>query len=73
SSAGTDFLDDGDTALAYQGMAGLDFAFDDALSFYTEYKYFAVDNVKVRTVANNSSDLDYDSHTVSAGLRYSFH
>lgn len=71
-TSGVDFLDDGETDFAYQGMAGLDFAIDDALSLYTEYKYFAVDNAEVRTVANNPSDLDYDSHTVSVGLRYSF-
>lgn len=71
-TSGTDFLDDGETALAYQGMAGLDFAIDDTLSFFTEYKYFAVDNLETRTVANNSSDLDYDSHAFTAGLRYSF-
>jgi outer membrane autotransporter protein len=72
-TSGVDFLDDGETDFAYQGMAGLDFAIDDAVSFYTEYKYFAVDNSEVRTVAGNRSDLDYDSHTVSVGLRYSFH
>ena len=71
-TSGPDFLDDGETALAYQGMAGLDFAIDDTLSFFTEYKYFAVDNLETRTVANNSSDLDYDSHAFTAGLRYSF-
>ncbi|NBX67249.1 MAG: porin family protein [Proteobacteria bacterium] len=71
-TSGVDFLDDGETDFAYQGIAGLDFAIDDALSLYTEYKYFAVDNSEVRTVANNPSDLDYDSHSVSVGLRYSF-
>lgn len=71
-TSGTDFLDDGETAFAYQGMAGLDFAIDDTLSFYTEYKYFAVDNLETRTVAGNSSDLDYDNHAFTAGLRYSF-
>lgn len=71
-SAGTDFLDDGDTSFAYQAMTGLDFAFDDALSVYAEYKYFVVDNVNMRTIAGNNSDLDYTNHTVGVGLRYNF-
>lgn len=69
-TAGTVFLDDGDTSFAYQAIAGLDFAIDDKLSAYTEYKYFAVDNVSMKTVAGNDSDMDYDNHSFLLGLRY---
>ena len=68
-------LDDEDTVLAYQAIAGASYALSPTLALTGDYRYFAVDDPEVTLSAGaggNTTDIEYDSHTFMVGLRYSF-
>lgn len=69
---GTNSLDDQDVVLAYQWMAGLNFALTEQLSLDTEYRYFETDDPQVRDQFGNKGDVEYDAHSAKIGLRYNF-
>ena len=60
--------DEDDDVFAYQAIAGAEVNVAPQMDLYTEYKYFATDDVDLGT----GSDFENDNHTITAGLKYSF-
>lgn len=56
-----------DTVFAYQAIAGLSDAFTPNIAGSLSYAYFATTDPKI-----GEAELDYNSHNVMAGIRYSF-
>lgn len=56
-----------DTVFAYQAIAGLSYAFTPNIAGSLSYAYFATTDPKF-----GDAELDYNSHNVMAGIRYSF-
>jgi OmpA-OmpF porin, OOP family len=71
--AGTTIVDDGDFALAYQGIAGLAFSVSDDVELFGEYRYFANHKQDFESFGGFSSEEgDFDNHTATIGLRFFF-
>lgn len=56
-----------DTVFAYQGVAGLYYGFTPHIGVSLAYAYFATSDIK-----DDDVELDYKSHNVLAGFRYTF-
>jgi opacity protein-like surface antigen len=56
-----------DTVFAYQAIAGLSYAFTRNIAGSLSYAYFATTDAKF-----GEAELDYNSHNVMLGIRYSF-
>ena len=69
NNAGTSIVSDDDTVFAYQGIAGVDFEVQDNVALFTEYKYFATSDVDVQA-AGGSTDMNYDNHSIMAGVKF---
>lgn len=72
-SVGTTFVFD-DAALAFQGIAGINYPVRDRLDLFTEYRYLGSDNVRVDQIdgAGNTTSLGnfrLDTHNVVFGIR----
>lgn len=66
-------LDDDDDVFAYQGIAGLSYDLRDSLQLFADYRYFsAAEDLRVTANTGARVDVDYDTHTVMAGLRWVF-
>ena len=71
-------LNDSDTVFAYQFVAGASYAINDALSAVADVRYFALDDPELTRfggpppAAFTDQDSEYDSVSVSVGLRYAF-
>ena len=71
-------LNDSDTTLAYQAIIGAEYKLTEKVSFVGDARYFGLDDPELTRFGGPApaqfTDLDseYDSFTVSAGLRYSF-
>ncbi|MCK4838690.1 MAG: porin family protein [Desulfobulbaceae bacterium] len=64
----TGYLGDShDSVFAYQVGAGLGYAFDKELTLEFKYRYFATTNPEF-----NNIEMEYATHNVYAGMRYSF-
>jgi opacity protein-like surface antigen len=63
---------DNDIGFAWQATAGVAYPINERLDATLAYRYFDVPNLDFRTDAGASVDLNYSSHMVMAGLRYSF-
>ncbi|HEY9079443.1 OmpA family protein [Magnetovibrio sp.] len=72
SPFGASPIDDTDTGLAMQAIAGASYELQDNLDLFADYRYFTTRNLDMRTVAGNSASFDVDAHTVMVGLRFSF-
>lgn len=59
--------DGDDTVFAYQAMAGAENEVAPKTALYTEYKYFGTDDISI-----DGADIDYDNHSIMAGVKYSF-
>lgn len=57
-----------DAQFAYQGIAGASFALDERVDLFVDYRYFGTPKVAYR----GATETTNQSHTVLAGLRYSF-
>ncbi len=66
-------LDDNDVVFAYQGIAGVNFALNQNWSIQTEYRYFATTEADFTSSTGASADMEYDSHNLVVGLKYSFY
>ncbi|MFA5123109.1 OmpA family protein [Zavarzinia sp.] len=66
------FYDDDDTQFAYQGIAGVKVAITGGLSLFVDYRYFATLDPKFTNVTGASSDGEYSTHNIMAGLTYNF-
>ena len=67
-----DVLDDDDTVLAYQVMAGIGYEISDRTSLFAEYRYFGTDSADVTTSVSTGSvdtDLDFSSNQFRFGVR----
>ena len=68
-------LNDGDTVFAYQAIAGLGWDISPRTELFLEYRYFATEDVGVRTTPAAgavSTNLSYDTNNVFLGARFSF-
>jgi len=65
-------FNEGDTGLAYQGIAGLGVELTENLIFDVSYRYFYTQDAKIETGTLGYYEADYDAHTVLAGLRWNF-
>ncbi|MEO5374136.1 MAG: OmpA family protein [Alphaproteobacteria bacterium] len=63
---------DEDTVFAYQGLAGASYRLNDAVSLFSDYRYFATKDADLKTDSGVGVKGEYASHTVMLGLRYSF-
>lgn len=73
--AGSSVLDDDDTVLAYQGIAGMEYALNQSWSVFGEYRYFDTADSDLRLapgMGGFSSDLELTSHNFGAGVRLRF-
>jgi len=63
---------DDDTVFAYQAGAGLEIAFTKMLSLDIGYRYFGTAKAKFNRNNNAASELKFESHNASVGLRVKF-
>jgi OOP family OmpA-OmpF porin len=66
------FIDDSDSALAWQLIAGARFPVSDSVDLGVKYKYFNLDNLKIRNIDTNRIDTGLSSHSVLASLVFNF-
>lgn len=71
-SAGSTSIDDSDTVLAYQGLAGVTYRLNTNINLDLGYRYFTTEKPNFRTRAGGTVESDYDDHAVVLGLRYRF-
>ena len=62
---------DDDWAFGYQGIAGVEYAVSDTVALFTDYRYMATQGLNVNPGTGGIND-EYRSHTVLAGLRWTF-
>lgn len=65
-------ITDKDDVFAYQGMAGLSYAMNDAIELAAEYRYFATRDPDLRTSAGVAIESEYKTHAALLGLRWNF-
>lgn len=71
-ATGSTSVDDSDTVLAYQGLAGVTYQLNTNVNLDLGYRYFTTEKPSFRTRAGGSVESDYDDHAVMLGLRYRF-
>ena len=67
-----DVLDDDDTVLAYQAMAGIGYDINEKTNIFAEYRYFGTDSAEMTTspaTGSVTTDLDYASSQFRFGVR----
>ncbi|WP_259780625.1 OmpA family protein [Aestuariispira ectoiniformans] len=65
-------IDDSDTALAGQLIAGVGYKVSDTIDLTARYNFLAAPDVNVNAVNGTSVDSDYYNHAVMVGLRFHF-
>lgn len=66
-------VDETDTVLAWQVMAGLSYPATERVSLSVGYRYFATQDAELsETVGGRTFDSEYRSHNVELGVRFSF-
>jgi opacity protein-like surface antigen len=65
-------VDGNDDVFAYQIGGGVNFALDDRLDLFVEYRYFATDEYDMQYVTGDTVQGKITSHNVGVGLRYGF-
>jgi opacity protein-like surface antigen len=71
-AVGAATVDDFGGAMAWQGIAGVDFALSPSWTLSLDYRYFAVDEVKLTDSLQVSFKTDYAASTAMLGLRVGF-
>lgn len=66
------FLNDGDTALAWQAIAGLRRELSDKADLTLEYRYFKATSGDFRTAGDVAVEGDYRSHSLMLGVSFNF-
>ncbi|MBX2836750.1 MAG: outer membrane beta-barrel protein [Gammaproteobacteria bacterium] len=69
-----DVLDDDDTVIAYQIMAGIGYELSDRTNLFAEYRYLGTESAEVTTSVSTGSvvtDLDFGSTQFRFGVRIS--
>ena len=72
SPVGGSAVDDDDTSIAYQGIAGASLRLTDQLDLTLDYRYFAAPDVELSLNSGGRADSSYKSHNIMLGLRFSF-
>jgi len=70
-----DVLDDDDTVIAFQIMAGIGYDLSDRTTLFAEYRYFGAESASVTTSVSTGSvatDLDFSSNQFRFGVRINF-
>ncbi len=65
-------INNSDTGLAYQAIAGLAVNVTDTMSLTGAYTYLEVPDLSYKTSAGGELDSDYSNHTFMLGLRWRF-
>jgi opacity protein-like surface antigen len=65
-------VDGDDDVFAYQIGGGVNFALDDRLDLFFEYRYFATDDYDMQYVTGDTVQGKITSHNFGVGLRYGF-
>jgi opacity protein-like surface antigen len=66
-------LDDEDASFAYQLIVGGEVDVAEDVGLFLEYVYLNAPEVDVSTtLGDNSTDIDYETHNIFVGVRYSF-
>jgi OOP family OmpA-OmpF porin len=68
----TDFLDDSDSKVAFQAIAGVRYPVTTNIDVGVKYRYFRVDNVKFVDRLGTGYKTDWRSHSILASLIYNF-
>lgn len=72
SPVGGSRVNDGDTVLALQGIAGLSLALSPSIAMFTDYRYMAAGNPQLTTDAGAKTEGAFAEHRITLGLRWSF-
>jgi len=72
SGGGATLMDDSDSVLAYQGMAGVSYQLNPCWSVNAEYRYVGTNDAELTTPGGATSKVAYDSNNVMLGLTYKF-
>lgn len=72
SPFGASSINDTDTVLAGQAIAGVSYAVQDNLNLFADYRYFRTGDASMSTRAGNSASFDMDTHSIMVGLRFNF-
>ncbi len=72
-NATTGRVHDQDWTFAYQGIAGVNYAFNRNWSAQVEYRYIGTTDADLNSSTGASNDLNFDSSNVVAGVKYKFY
>ncbi len=65
-------IDDDDVVFAWQGIAGVSYAFTPTTEAYVEYRYFTAEDPELGAGSNAVEFDSYESHSILAGVRIHF-
>lgn len=68
----TGTVDDSDSGLAWQAMAGVAYEINDRMRASLRYRYFSAPDINLTSSGGTSFETDYASHDIMFGLRWSF-
>jgi outer membrane protein OmpA-like peptidoglycan-associated protein len=69
---GTTFVDDADTGVAVQGIAGVEYALSNQLGLGFSYRYMYAPSYDFTSATGAGVSTDYHSHALMVSLRWSF-
>ncbi|MBI1309192.1 MAG: outer membrane beta-barrel protein [Proteobacteria bacterium] len=72
TGGGATLMDDSDTVLAYQGMAGVSYQLNPCWAINAEYRYVGTNDAELTSASGTTSKVAYDSNNVLLGLTYKF-
>ena len=72
SLGATNIIDDADKGLAYQLIAGLRAAVNDAIDVTADYRYFGADNPNYTDALGRNVDSEFDTHLFMVGIVWKF-
>ncbi len=72
AAGGAPYLDDSDTHVAWQLLAGVYKPLTDHVDVSLKYRYFNVDNVNTLTFTGNQANTRVRTHSLLVGLTYNF-
>lgn len=65
-------INDRDTVLALQGLAGVGYRYSNELEFFADYRYFTTEDLDLNASQGptTQTESDYQSHALMVGLRF---
>jgi opacity protein-like surface antigen len=70
--SGVQVVDDDEIVFAWQLVAGVAFPVSKQLAIDLNYRYFATTDPEIKDVIGEKLEVEYGSHNIFLGLRYSF-